>query len=138
MSNIISTVTYLGDLRTECVHLISGEKFITDAPVDNNGKGQAFSPTDLTSTSLGACLLTLMGIAGNAHDIDITGTVVTISKFMASDPRRISKISAEVQFATNDYTSKEKKILEKAALTCPVAMSLHPDIEQDITFVYER
>ena len=137
MSNIISTVTYLGELRTECHHLKSGEKFITDAPLDNNGKGQAFSPTDLTSTSLGACLLTLMGIAGNSHDIDIKGTVVTISKFMASEPRRISKVGALVKFGSNNYTTKEKKILERAALTCPVAMSLHPDIEQDITFVYE-
>ncbi|MBI3233778.1 MAG: OsmC family protein [Bacteroidetes bacterium] len=133
---ITSKVTYKGELRTEATHLQSGNTIITDAPKDNHGKGEAFSPTDLVSTALGSCMFSIMGIACNTHDIKgFEGTTVEITKIMAQDPRRIVKIIAHVQFVSH-FTDKEKRILEHAALTCPVAKSLHPDIEQAIDFVY--
>ncbi|WP_207424205.1 OsmC family protein [Desertivirga brevis] len=130
-----SKITYLGDLRTESVHLQSGDKIITDAPVDNKGRGEAFSPTDLLATSLGNCMITIMGIAARERGIDIDGTFCTITKVMAADPRRVSEIKAEITFPGH-YTDKEKAILEHSAKTCPVFYSLHPDIVKDITFVY--
>lgn len=132
---IIHTI-YKGDLRTEAVHLKSGDKIITDAPVDNKGKGEAFSPTDLLSASLGSCMLTVMGIAANTHKIQIEGTSIKISKIMASNPRRVTEIVVDMRFPANDFNEKEKKILEQAALTCPVALSLHPDLKQTIHFNY--
>src|SRR5690348_10911222 len=114
-----SEVIYTGDLRTEAVHLKSGIKIITDPPVDNQGKGEAFSPTDLAATSLGSCMLTIMGIAARNHDMDIKGTRVTINKIMAADPRRIIKIEVDMYMPAISYTDKEKKILEHAAITCP-------------------
>lgn len=129
-----STIKYLGDLRTECTHIRSGQTFITDAPIDNNGKGEAFSPTDLAATSLGSCMITIMGIAARNHEINIDGTTLEITKHMASDPRRISGIDVVVNLPNLDYSIKDKKILEKAGLTCPVALSLHPDIQQNIVF----
>jgi putative redox protein len=132
-----STVTYLGDLRTECTHIRSGQTFITDAPVDNNGKGEAFSPTDLTATSLGTCMVTIMGIAARNHEIDINGTKLEVTKHMAADPRRISGIDVNIIFPDHSYTSKEKKILEAAAKTCPVALSLHPEINQNLNFIWK-
>lgn len=131
-----STITYLGNLRTECTHLKSAQTIITDAPVDNNGKGEAFSPTDLTATSLGTCMVTIMGIAARNHDIDIDGTKLEVTKHMAADPRRISAIDVNIIFPTHHYTIKEKKILEAAAKTCPVALSLHPDIAQNLNFIW--
>jgi uncharacterized OsmC-like protein len=131
-----STITYLGGLRTECTHIRSGQTIITDAPVDNNGKGEAFSPTDLTVTSLGTCMVTIMGIAASNHDINIDGTRLEITKHMAADPRRISGIEVRVIMPSVIYHTKDKKILEAAALTCPVALSLHPAIKQDISFVW--
>ncbi len=131
-----STITYLGNLRTECTHLKSAQTIITDAPVDNNGKGEAFSPTDLTATSLGTCMVTIMGIAARNHDIGIDGTKLEVTKHMAADPRRISAIDVNIIFPTHHYTSKEKKILEAAARTCPVALSLHPDIVQNLNFIW--
>lgn len=132
-----STITYLGDLRTECTHIRSGQVIITDAPIDNNGKGEAFSPTDLTATSLGTCMVTIMGIAAKNHDINIDGTKLEITKQMAADPRRISGIDVKVILPPSGYNNKERKILEAAARTCPVALSLHPDLNQNITFVWE-
>ncbi|MBP6568901.1 MAG: OsmC family protein, partial [Saprospiraceae bacterium] len=114
-----SKVTYLGGLRTECVHLRSGQTIITDAPIDNNGKGEAFSPTDLTATSLGTCMVTIMGIAADNHNINIDGTVLEITKIMASDPRRISSVEVKLIMPDSLYSSKEQKILETAARTCP-------------------
>ncbi|MFZ1750753.1 MAG: OsmC family protein [Saprospiraceae bacterium] len=131
-----SKITYLGDLRTECIHIRSGQIIITDAPLDNNGKGEAFSPTDLTATSLGTCMVTIMGIAARNHEIDMDGATLEITKHMASDPRRISGIDVKVKLPSDHYTKKEQKILEKAALTCPVALSLHPDINQNIVFIW--
>ena len=129
-----SEITYFGDLRTESVHLQSGDKIITDAPVDNKGKGEAFSPTDLLATSLGNCMLTVMGIAAQAHSINIDGATCSITKIMAADPRRVSEIQAIVKFPANGYSDKEKKILEYAALTCPVYLSLHPELKKTVEF----
>lgn len=130
-----STITYLGDLRTESTHIQSGEKIITDAPIDNKGKGEAFSPTDLLATSLGNCMLTILGIAARERNINIEGTTCAITKIMAANPRRVSEIHAEISFPCS-CTDKEKAILEHAAKTCPVFYSLHPDILKLITFTY--
>lgn len=130
-----SIVTYKGDLRTECEHLQSNNKFITDAPLDNQGKGEAFSPTDTVATALASCMLTIMGIKARDHDMDIEGTSARVKKHMAADPRRISKIEIEFTF-NKEHDSKFRSILENAAKTCPVIYSLHPDIEKVITFNY--
>lgn len=129
--------TYLGELRTEAVHLRSGAKLITDAPVDNQGKGEAFSPTDLLAAALGSCMLTIMGIAARTHSIKLEGTKIRITKNMASDPRRVKEVVIEFDFPAVDYSEKEKAILEHAARTCPVALSLHPELEQTINFNYQ-
>lgn len=128
-----SEITYQGNLRTSATHLKSGTTILTDAPVDNQGKGEAFSPTDLAATSLGSCMLTIMGIAARNHGIDIVGSKVEITKVMASDPRRINRIEAVMKMPSNDYSSKERKILEAAAKGCPVHHSLNPEIEIDFT-----
>jgi putative redox protein len=132
----IAEIIYRGGLRTESTHLKSGKTIITDAPIDNKGKGEAFSPTDLLSTSLGCCMLTIMGIVAERDNINIIGTKVGISKIMADNPRRVQEIIVEMDFPTNNYSEKEKKILQKAAHTCPVALSLHPDLKQTIIFNY--
>jgi uncharacterized OsmC-like protein len=124
--------TYLGDLRTEATHLQSGEKIITDAPTDNNGKGEAFSPTDLVAASLASCMLTIMGIAAQNHGFNIKGTNADITKTMMSDPRRIGHIEINLYFPPHPYTPKEKKILEVSAFTCPVFQSLHPEMQKSI------
>src|SRR5690606_10982073 len=131
-----SKVIYLGDLRTECTHLQSRNTFITDAPLDNNGKGEAFSPTDTVATGLANCMMTVMGIKARDMKIDMTGTAATVNKIMAANPRRISKI--EVTFDL-PFKSDEKirKILEHTAKTCPVHFSLHPDIERVIVFNWQ-
>lgn len=131
-----SQIIYLGELRNELTHLASGQSFNTDAPLDNNGKGQAFSPTDLTATSLGACMLTVMGIKAAEMEVDISDTKAEIIKIMAAEPRRISGIKVVLTFPEKLYEEKTRKILEHTALTCPVAKSLHPDIEQDIHFIW--
>ncbi|WP_422107842.1 OsmC family protein [Winogradskyella sp.] len=128
-----SKVTYLGNLRTESVHLKSGNAFITDAPTDNNGKGEAFSPTDTVATGLASCMLTVMGIKARDMEVDMSGTTAEVTKTMASDPRRISKIKVILNFPF-EADHKTKTILERTANTCPVHYSLHPDIEKDITF----
>lgn len=133
-----SKITYIGDLRTECTHIRSGQTIVTDAPVDNNGKGEAFSPTDLAATSLGSCMITIMGISARNHKIDIDGSSLEITKHMASDPRRISGIDIKVLMPEKSYTSRDKIILEKAGRTCPVALSLHPDVVQNIEFIWPK
>ncbi|MGE0568577.1 MAG: OsmC family protein [Bacteroidia bacterium] len=133
-----SNVKYLGELRVECEHIASKTKIITDAPVDNFGKGEAFSPTDTLATSLASCMITVMGIKVQSGQLtDITGTNAEVTKVMASDPRRVSEIHVKVTFPKNNFSDKEKKILENTALTCPVAKSLHPDIKQAISFVWQ-
>ncbi|MBQ4279367.1 MAG: OsmC family protein [Rikenellaceae bacterium] len=128
---------YQGQLRSEATHLQSGTKIVTDAPVDNHGKGESFSPTDMVAAALGSCMLTIMGIAAEARGIDISGTKLSITKIMAADPRRISEIKIEFRFPA-DYDAKFRRILENAAETCPVAKSLHPDLKQTISFVYAK
>lgn len=125
--------TYLGELRTEPVHVQSGTHIITDAPVDNQGKGEAFSPTDLLSASLGSCMITIMGIAARTHSIDIDGTTCDITKIMAANPRRVSEIQISFKFP-HTYADKQKAILEHAAITCPVMLSLHPDLKKTVDF----
>ena len=129
----IETV-YEGNLRTRAKHLGSGSEIITDAPIDNQGKGEAFSPTDLLSAALGSCMLTIMGIAANTHGINMDQTRIRITKIMASNPRRVAEVQIEFYMPAKDYSDKEKTILEHAARTCPVALSLHPDLVQSITF----
>ncbi|MES2650415.1 MAG: OsmC family protein [Bacteroidota bacterium] len=131
-----SKITYNGELRTSSVHLKSGIEIITDAPVDNQGKGEAFSPTDLLATSLGNCMLTIVGIAARTHGFDINGTTAEITKIMGENPRRVTEIVVNLQFPANNYTEKEREIIERSARTCPVAYSLHPDIKQTLTFGY--
>ena len=130
-----SKVIYLGSLRTESEHLQSGSKMITDAPVDNHGKGEAFSPTDTVANALATCMLTVMGIKAESLGIDMKDASAEVTKTMASDPRRISKIEVRISFPCS-YSEKETKILEHTARTCPVLQSLHPDIEKDISFKY--
>ncbi|NBX28258.1 MAG: OsmC family peroxiredoxin [Chitinophagia bacterium] len=132
-----SQVIYLGDLRTSATHIQSNSVIETDAPIDNQGKGARFSPTDLVATALSSCMLTIMGIAANTHNIDITNTQCNVEKIMETAPRRIGKINIEVHFPKNNtYSEKEKMILEKAALTCPVMESLHPDCIKNIQFLW--
>ena len=128
-----SKVNYLGDLRTSAIHIASDKNFITDAPIDNQGKGEAFSPTDTVATALASCLLTIMGIKARDLNIDIKNTTAEVAKIMGSKPRRISEIQITVNF-TKSYDQRIKKILEKAALACPVSNSLHPDLKQNILF----
>ena len=131
---MIAKIKYLGNLRTEATHLKSGNVILTDAPTDNEGKGEAFSPTDLAATSLGSCILTIMGIAARNHRIDMDNTEVTIQKIMASSPRRIATIEVNIYMPNKDYSEKEKTILEKAAHHCPVALSLSDTTEEIIRF----
>ncbi len=128
-----SKVTYLGDLRTECTHLQSKDTFITDAPVDNNGKGEAFSPTDTVATGLASCMMTMMGIKARDMGVDMKGTTASVTKIMAANPRRISRIEVTLEFPF-PTDEKTRKILEHTANTCPVHYSLHPDIEKEIVF----
>ncbi len=132
-----SKVIYKGELRTEATHLRSGTVIETDAPLDNNGKGERFSPSDLVATALASCMLTIMGIAARTHNINITGTECEVEKIMVVDPRRIGEVKINMHFPkTENYTDKEKKILEHAAMTCPVIESLHPDIKKTVSFLW--
>jgi uncharacterized OsmC-like protein len=125
---------YLGDLRTENEHLQSGNKIITDAPTDNQGKGEAFSPTDLLATALGNCIMTIMGIKARDNGIDIRGTEIEITKIMASNPRRVAEVIVYFTFPKKGYTEEEKKLVESVAGISPVPLSLHPDLKQTIRF----
>ena len=130
-----SKVNYQGQLRTTAVHLQSNSTIITDAPVDNHGKGEAFSPTDLVATALASCMMTIMGIKAESMNIDLTGTHASVIKNMSATPRRISEIEVMI-YMNKNHDSRTRKILEAAGLTCPVAQSLHPETKQNITFVY--
>ena len=112
-------------------HCQSGTVVLTDAPIDNKGKGEVFSPTDLMATSLGSCMLTIMGIAAQEHGFSIDGSTASVTKIMASDPRRIAEIKIDINFP-EVYSEKHKKILTIISKTCPVALSLHPDLKQDV------
>jgi uncharacterized OsmC-like protein len=129
---------YLGELRTEATHLLSGNKLITDAPPDNQGRGEYFSPTDLVATALGSCIVTVMGIAARTHEFNIDGTKLVITKIMTTEaPRRIAEVVIEMTFPPEAYSDKVKKILEFTVKNCPVALSLHPDVKQTITLHYQ-
>ena len=130
-----SVVNYLGNLRTESTHISSNDKIVTDAPKDNNGKGEAFSPTDLVASSLSCCILTVMGIVSKKIKYDLTNTKSSVRKIMGDNPRRIAEILVKIEFSKS-ADSKTKTIIEKAALNCPVAKSLHPDIKQNISFIW--
>ena len=132
---MISKVIYKGDLRTEAVHTQSGNVFITDAPIDNQGKGEAFSPTDLVATALASCMLTIMGIVADRNHINLDGTTAEVEKMMGTKPRRIKEIRINIMFNENfDRISRRK--LESAALTCPVSNSLNKNLKETIKFIY--
>lgn len=132
-----SEVIYQGDLRTSATHLQSGNSIETDAPTDNNGKGERFSPTDLVATALASCMMTIMGIAARNHGFNIDGTKCTVEKIMVPDPRRIGEIKIDMTFpAEQSYDDKTKAIIERAAMTCPVFESLHPDCKKTINFLW--
>ena len=128
-----SKITYLGDLRTASVHLQSNTQILSDAPLDNNGKGEAFSPTDLVANSLATCMISIMGIKSRDLNVDLTGSTVEVTKIMQAEPRKIAKIITVLNINI-EADDKTKTILERAAMTCPVMLSLHPDIEKEITF----
>lgn len=127
---------YLGDLRTESVHLQSSSQIITDAPVDNNGKGEAFSPTDLLAASLASCMITIMGIVAKKNLLNIDNLECEVTKIMAANPRRVSEILIDFKFAENSFDDKQRQTLMDAAFTCPVALSLHPDLKKVVTFKF--
>lgn len=131
-----SKVTYLGNLRTENEHLKSGNKYITDAPTDNQGKGEAFSPTDTVATGLANCMITVMGIKARDLNVNMDGTTAMVTKSMEANPRRISKIEINLSFPSG-IDEKSRKILENTGRTCPVMQSLHPDVEKVIVFNWE-
>lgn len=128
-----SKVTYLGELRTSSVHLQSGSEIISDAPIDNNGKGEAFSPTDTVANGLASCMFTVMGIKAREMGVDFSGSTAEVTKVMVADPRRISEIHVTFNMSI-EADEKTKTILERTALTCPVHYSLHPDIKREIVF----
>lgn len=125
---------YLGDLRCEAIHQKSQNQLITDAPVDNEGKGEAFSPTDLLATSLATCMMTIMGIVAKRHELNIEGLSCEVTKIMEANPRRVAEIIIDFNFLENDFDEKQQKLLEKAAYSCPVAHSLHPDLKKTVSF----
>lgn len=131
-----SEVVYQGELRCKSTHLQSQSIIVTDAPTDNMGKGEAFSPTDLLATSLGNCMLTIMGIEANKHKVNIDGAKMTITKHMGTNPRRVIKIEVDLKVPDHGLTERQKAALTEAGLNCPVAKSLHPDLIQDINISF--
>jgi putative redox protein len=137
--NMTSTVIYEGELRTVAQHTASGTRIETDAPVDNQGKGEKFSPSDLVATALGSCMLTMMGMKARDLNIDLKGTRIEIQKFMKAEPRRISGISLTFHLPDNLHLSeKNKTILQRAADTCPVFYSIHPDIDVQVNYNWQN
>ncbi len=128
-------VSYLGNLRTSCEHLASGTKILTDAPVDNHGKGEAFSPTDLVATSLASCMMTIMGIYCQAHEITFESCEATIEKHMSSEPRRIEKIVLNMDLTGNDWDELTRKKVIMAGRACPVAITLEGNVELEFNFI---
>ena len=134
-----SQIIYKGNLRTVATHLQSGTVIETDAPVDNQGKGERFSPTDLVATALGSCMMTIMGIKARDLQINLEGTTIDITKIMAANPRRIGEIKVLINFSDKvKADQKQRTILEKAAMTCPVFESLHADMKKDVEFKWEE
>ena len=134
-----SQIIYKGELRTVATHLQSQTVIETDAPTDNEGKGERFSPTDLLATSLGNCMLTIMGIKARDMGVNLEGTKVGVTKIMKAEPRRVGGINVDFYFPdTLETDDKQRTILERAALTCPVAKSIHPDIEMNVSFGWKN
>jgi putative redox protein len=130
-----STVVYEGNLRTVCTHLKSGTVIETDAPLDNQGLAERFSPSDLVATALGSCMMTIMGIKARDMQVELTGMKIEVEKIMKADPRRIGGINLTFHFPDSlQVDDKQKTILERAAHTCPVIYSIHPDIEVKVHF----
>jgi putative redox protein len=127
---------YLGDLRTEIIHIRSGSVIITDAPIDNKGKGENFSPTDMVASALGSCIFTIMGIAAREHRFSIEESTCKITKIMADNPRKIGEIKIEFDLTANSYSEKQKKILDYCVKTCPVALSLNESVLQNVTLLF--
>jgi uncharacterized OsmC-like protein len=127
---------YKGDLRTEITHLRSGSVINTDAPVDNKGKGENFSSTDLVASALGSCIFTIMGIAAREHGFSIDGASCKITKIMTEKPRKIGEIKIDFDFTENEYTDKQKKILEYCVKSCPVALSLNESVFQNVKLIF--
>ncbi|MFL5730396.1 MAG: OsmC family protein [Cytophagaceae bacterium] len=126
---------YLGQLRSEAEHLQSGNKILIDAPTDNNGRGEAFSPTDLVCSALASCMMTIMGIVANRENLDISGLKVDIEKIMAQNPRKIAEIKLDFNMPSSvQLSDKQKEVLKRAAHTCPVALSLDPSVKQTVNF----
>jgi len=130
--------TYTGQLRTEAVHVRSGNKLITDAPVDNHGKGETFSPTDLLATSLASCIFTIMGIKAEAAGFSIDGATAKTWKIMSENPRRVAEVKIEYDFSMCDLTDKQKRILEGLVKVSPVPLSLHPDTKQNVSIKFKE
>lgn len=131
-----STVTYTGNLRTLATHFRSGVKIFTDAPPDNNGKGEAFSPSDLLVTSLASCMITIIGIVAEKRRLRLGDIDATVEKTMADNPRRVAAIAIEMNFKGHSLTVEDQALLEKMAITCPVALSIHPDIKTTYKFQF--
>lgn len=131
-------IKYTGDLRTEIIHERSGQKILTDAPVDNKGKGEYFSPTDLVSSALCSCIFTIMGIKARENNFSIDGATATTNKIMRNDPRRIQEIQIEYDFTTIELTDKQKELLQTLVHASPVPRSLHPDIKQNISLKFKN
>ena len=132
---MISRVTYQGDLRTEAVHIQSGDVIVTDAPIDNQGKGEAFSPTDLVATALGSCMMTIMGIVAEREGIILDGTIAEVEKVMDTNPRRIGEVKIKIKFIQKLNRDQRNK-LERAAKTCPVSGSLSENLKETVEFIY--
>ena len=132
---MISRVEYKGELRTEAVHLKSGKTIITDAPIDNQGKGEAFSPTDLVATALGSCMITIMGIVAEREGITLDGTTAEVEKVMATSPRRIGEVKIKIKFIQK-LNRDQKDKLERAAKSCPVSGSLSENLKETVEFIY--
>tara|TARA_B100000941_G_C28427000_1_gene512044 strand:+ start:514 stop:915 length:402 start_codon:yes stop_codon:yes gene_type:complete len=132
---MISRVEYKGELRTEAVHLKSGKTIITDAPIDNQGKGEAFSPTDLVATALGSCMITIMGIVAEREGITLDGTTAEVEKVMATSPRRIGEVKIKIKFIQKLNRDQRDK-LERVAKNCPVSGSLSEDLKETVEFIY--
>lgn len=132
-----SSVKYLGELRAQAIHNQSGTVIQTDAPKDNHGKGEAFSPTDLVAAALATCIITTIAIKVAQDGLNsVVGCVSEVTKVMYSEPRRIGEIQIQITFPANNYSDKEKKIFENTAKVCPVAKSLHPDLKQVLEFIW--
>lgn len=132
------SIEYQGELHNSCKHNQSGTVITTDAPVDNHGKGSSFSPTDLLCNALATCMMTIIGVASETFNFNVTGTKIDVTKIMTSSPRKVGEIIIDFYFPDVSYSTKEKTIIEKSALTCPVYLSLHPDVIKTVHFHYNH